>query len=220
MGDNFFVYAVGFTAQFFFSARTIFQWIKSEKARTVVSPSAYWVLSVIGAYLLCFYGWMRDDFSIILGQFLSCYIYLWNLNSKGVWQKLGPLLKTALIVIPVAALAFMLKDFNAFIDSFFRNEEVPFWLLLFGSAGQLIFTLRFIYQWIYSVRRHQSFLPSGFWIISLAGSGIIIAYGIFRQDPVLILGQSFGFVAYCRNLVIGFKSSRQTGLSQTVSADN
>ena len=208
MGENVFVYAVGFIAQFFFSARTIFQWIKSEKAKRVVSPLAYWVLSVIGAYLLCFYGWLRDDFSIILGQFLSCYIYLWNLNSKGVWQKFGPVLKTVLIVVPVAALVFMLKDLDAFVTSFFRNEEVPFWLVLFGSAGQIIFTLRFVYQWVYSVRRHESFLPVGFWIISLIGSGTIIAYGLFRHDPVLILGQSFGFVAYCRNLTIGFRARK------------
>lgn len=218
MGDSIFVYIIGFIAQFFFSARTVFQWIKSEKAKAVVSPSAYWVLSVIGAYLLCLYGWMRDDFSIILGQFLSCYIYLWNLNSKGLWQKFGPVLKTFLIVVPVAALFFMMKDYNNFVNSFFRNEEVPFWLLLFGSSGQIIFTLRFVYQWIYSIRRHQSFLPAGFWIISLIGSGTIIAYGIFRHDPVLILGQSFGFVAYCRNLIIGFRSHKADTL-KTVSTN-
>ena len=218
MGDSIFVYIIGFIAQFFFSARTVFQWIKSEKAKAVVSPSAYWVLSVIGAYLLCLYGWMRDDFSIILGQFLSCYIYLWNLNAKGLWQKFGPVLKTFLIVVPVAALFFMMKDYDNFVNSFFRNEEVPFWLLLFGSSGQIIFTLRFVYQWIYSIRRHQSFLPAGFWIISLIGSGTIIAYGIFRHDPVLILGQSFGFVAYCRNLIIGFRSHKADTL-KTVSTN-
>ena len=102
----------------------------------------------------------------------------------------------------------MLKDIPAFVDNFFFNEKVSFGLVLFGSAGQIIFTLRFIYQWFYSVRRHQSFLPRGFWIISLIGSGLIISYGIFRHDPVLILGQSFGFVAYTRNLMIGRKERK------------
>ena len=51
----------------------------------------------------------------------------------------------------------------------------------------------------------MSALPLGFWIISLAGSSAIIAYGIFRKDPVLILGQSFGIVAYIRNLMIGVR---------------
>jgi lipid-A-disaccharide synthase-like uncharacterized protein len=83
------------------------------------------------------------------------------------------------------------------------------WLLVFGSAGQVIFTLRFVYQWIYSARRNESILPATFWIISLVGSGIIVAYGIFRLDPVLILGQSVGFIAYSRNIVIGHKQKTQ-----------
>jgi len=91
----------------------------------------------------------------------------------------------------------------------FHNENIPLWLVIFGSAGQIIFTLRFVYQWAYSRRRHESMLPRGFWIISLIGSGVIVAYGIFRKDPVLILGQSFGFVAYVRNLMIGFKKKSE-----------
>lgn len=206
MQEPFFIYAIGFLAQIFFSARTLFQWIKSEKARTVVSPASYWVLSVAGSYLFFIYGWFRDDFSILLGQFISYYIYLWNLGWKGLWQKFNILLKTVLIGTPVIASVFVLKDNSDFLSRFIFNEEVPPALLLFGSAGQIIFTFRFIYQWIYSVRRKQSVLPLGFWIISLAGSSVIVAYGIFRADPVLILGQSFGIVAYLRNLIIGIHS--------------
>ena len=32
------IMAIGFTAQIFFSLRTLFQWWKSEKAKKVVSP--------------------------------------------------------------------------------------------------------------------------------------------------------------------------------------
>lgn len=46
-------------------------------------------------------------------------------------------------------------------------------------------------------------LPAGFWLISLAGSLLIVIYGIIRSDLVLIVGQSFGLVAYIRNLWIG-----------------
>ena len=78
----------------------------------------------------------------------------------------------------------------------------------YPMALVFIFTLRFVYQYFYSQRKHQSALPAGFWVISLIGSGAIIAYGLFRRDPVLILGQSFGFVAYIRNLMIGFKERK------------
>ena len=203
------VYSIGCLAQFFFAGRTIFQWLDSERKQKVTSPSAYWGLSVLAAYLMFVYGVLRDDFSIILGQFISYYIYLWNLDAKGLWKKLHIVLRTVLLLTPVVALAILLRDAGSFVQNMFRNKDVPLWLVLFGSAGQIIFTLRFVYQWAYSRNRHESVLPRGFWIISLIGSGVIVAYGIFRRDPVLILGQSFGFVAYVRNLMIGFKKQPQ-----------
>ena len=210
MKDSFIIFGIGFLAQAFFSARILFQWILSEKAKKVVSPSIFWILSIAGSYLLCIYGWLRDDFSIILGQFISYYIYLWNLKEKGIWVKVHRLLQIVLVVTPVIAAVFLLHDVQHFIETFFRNEKVPIWLLIFGSAGQVIFTLRFVYQWVYSYRRHESLLPAGFWIISLLGSSIIVTYGLLRHDPVLALGQSVGLIAYFRNLMLGHKNSKQS----------
>ncbi len=203
------MYAIGFLAQAFFSARILFQWILSERARKVVSPSIFWILSIAGSYLLFIYGWMRDDFAIIFGQLISYYVYLWNLYEKGIWVKVPVLLRTLLVLTPVAAVLFALHNAEAFVRDFFMNEEIPFWMLLYGSMGQIIFTLRFVYQWFYSYRRHESVLPVGFWIISLIGSGVIVSYGVFRLDPVLILGQSVGFLAYTRNIMIASKASKR-----------
>lgn len=203
------VYTIGFAAQFFFAGRTLFQWLYSERKKEVTSPSAYWGLSVIGAFLMFVYGVMRDDFSIILGQLISYFVYLWNLDAKGLWKKFSPVLKAVLVLTPFIAVGLLLHDAKSFVANMFQNEDIPLWLVLFGSAGQVIFTLRFVYQWFYSHRRHESVLPRGFWIISLIGSGVIMAYGIFRKDPVLILGQSFGFVAYVRNLMLGFKKDNE-----------
>lgn len=204
------IYVIGFLAQAFFSGRILLQWILSERAKRVVSPSIYWILSILGAYLLFIYGWMRDDFAIILGQVISYYIYIWNLNIKGFWEKLPRFVRLLFIVTPVIAVGFAIGHADAFINDFFRNEHVPLWLLLFGAAGQIIFTLRFVYQWFYSRRRGESMLPRGFWIISLVGSAAIISYGLFRRDPVLILGQSVGFIAYTRNLTIFKKEARRS----------
>lgn len=173
--------------------------------REVVSPSAYWICSVAGSWLLFFYGWLRDDFAIILGQFVSYYIYLWNLNAKDLWRSLPLLFRVVLLLTPVAALGAIGHNAPLFFRTFLQNDEVPFGLLLFGSCGQLIFSLRFVYQWYCSVRLRRSVLPAGFWAMSLLGSGMIVLYGFVRHDPVLILGQSFGFVAYVRNLFIGKK---------------
>lgn len=196
------IYVIGFLAQVFFSARILLQWILSERAKRVVSPAIFWILSLAGSYLLFIYGWMRDDFAIVLGQVIAYYIYIWNLSAKGVWAKIPKIVRALLFVTPVIAIGFAVAHADTFIHDFFRNEKVPLWLLIFGSAGQVIFTLRFVYQYFYSRRMGESVLPAGFWVISLVGSGAIVSYGLVRHDPVLILGQSVGFIAYTRNLML------------------
>lgn len=201
------IYVIGFLAQVFFSARILLQWILSERAKKVISPAIFWQLSIVGSYLLFVYGWLRDDFAIILAQIISYYIYIWNLDKKHQWKKLPFIIRTLLLLTPVAAILYMLKDASAFVDQFFRNEKIPLWLLIYGSMGQIIFTLRFVYQWIYSKRKDESLLPIGFWVISLLGALIIVSYAIYRRDPVLILGQSTGLIAYSRNIYL----SRRAG---------
>ena len=200
------IYVIGFLAQVFFSARILLQWILSERAKKVISPAIFWQLSIVGSYLLFVYGWLRDDFAIILGQIISYYIYIWNLDKKHQWKKLPFIIRTLLLLTPVAAILYMLKDASAFVDQFFRNEKIPLWLLVYGSMGQIIFTLRFFSQWIYPKQKDESPLPIGFWVISLLGALIIVSYAIYRRDPVLILGQSTGLIAYSRNIYLSRKA--------------
>lgn len=214
MNDSWLIYAVGFLAQAFFSARILVQWILSERAKRVLSPSIFWILSIAGAYLLCIYGWMRHDFSIVLGQFISYYIYLWNLRIKGVMSHVWIGFRILLLATPVVAICFVAGDATNVLTRFFGNADVPMWMVIYGSIGQVLFTLRFIYQWLVSRSDGESVLPPGFWIISIIGSSIIVSYAVMRLDPVLILGQSFGLVAYIRNLIIGQKNRKKTVAEQ------
>jgi|OpeIllAssembly_1097287.scaffolds.fasta_scaffold947207_2 lipid-A-disaccharide synthase-like uncharacterized protein len=75
------------------------------------------------------------------------------------------------------------------------------WLAV-GFAGQLLFTSRFLVQWVASERQRQSVIPTAFWWLSLGGAALLLAYAIWRRDPVFILGQAFGFVVYTRNLIL------------------
>lgn len=211
--------AIGLLAQGCFSARILVQWIISEKSGKVESPVLYWVFSIIGSWLFLVYGWFRNDFAIIFGQFISYYIYLWNLHKKGVWKGINPLLKIVLLFTPVLAAIFLIHNVHDFVEHFLQADNIPVWLLLYGSLGQLVFTLRFVYQLFYSARRGESLLPSGFWILSLVGCGMIISYGIIRADVVLVLGQSVGFIAYSRNLVIGARHRKQHLEQQNSAAD-
>lgn len=197
-----YIYIIGFLAQALFSARILVQWVLSEKAKRVVSPTIFWVLSIIASYLLFIYGWLRNDFAVMLGQVISYYIYIWNLNEKGVWCRSNLLLRLIIILTPIIGLSYILSDWDLFVQQCLNTPQISTFLVIYGSLGQVIFTLRFVYQFLYSKKHEQSILPAGFWTISLIGSTIIISYGILRLDPVLILGQSFGLAAYIRNLTL------------------
>ena len=76
----FLIYTIGFVAQLLFSGRLLVQWILSEKSKRIVTPSLFWKLSLIASFLLFVYGYLRDDFAIMLGQALTYYIYIRNLH--------------------------------------------------------------------------------------------------------------------------------------------
>lgn len=204
--NEYLVLAIGLLAQILFSARMIVQWVASEKAKKILSPTLFWQLSMVASFMLCVYGWLRDDFAIILGQLIAYYIYIWNLNIKGSWTKIPYMMRVIFIFLPVASTIYFSLEEPNIINHLFAREDLPAWLITFGVLGQFTFTLRFIYQWLYSRRAGESLLPIPFWIISLTGSVMIIIYAILRHDPVLIIGQAFGLVIYIRNVMIGFKS--------------
>lgn len=73
------------------------------------------------------------------------------------------------------------------------------WVMV-GLLGQLMFTARFLVQWLASERAGRSVVPVAFWYFSLLGGLIVLAYGIHKMDPVIIVGQLPGTVIYSRNL--------------------
>ena len=73
------------------------------------------------------------------------------------------------------------------------------WLTV-GLVGQLMFTGRFIVQWIASERVGRSVVPLAFWYFSIVGGAIVLAYGLHKLDSVIILGQLPGVVIYSRNI--------------------
>lgn len=74
-----------------------------------------------------------------------------------------------------------------------------FWVTL-GFTAQLLFSARFFIQWIASEKAKKSVIPVMFWYFSIAGSGLLLIYAIYRRDPVFIVGQSTGIIVYSRNL--------------------
>lgn len=209
--DQLGIFAIGAVAQLLFTTRMLIQWFQSEKARKVKNPTIFWILGLCGALLFLLYGWLRNDFALMLGQLIGYYVYIWNLGAKGVWQQLGswrPWVVGLLLLIPVAVIVRMVLHWQEVSGVLFHNDAIPRTLLIFGAIGQIVFSLRFLYQALYSVRRNESLLPVGFWIISTVGATFILIYGILRRDPVVILAQTAGLVTYIRNLMIWNKERK------------
>ena len=91
--SNWIIYGIGFLAQLLFSGRLILQWILSEKSKKVLTPSIFWKLSLFASFLLFVYGYLRDDFAIMLGQILTYFIYIRNLQIQGEWAKTPKILR-------------------------------------------------------------------------------------------------------------------------------
>ena len=71
---------IGFIGQGLFSARFFVQWLKSEKLKKSVIPSAFWYFSVAGGVTLLAYAIHRQDPVFIIGQATGLVIYFRNLQ--------------------------------------------------------------------------------------------------------------------------------------------
>ncbi|HET7179893.1 MAG TPA: lipid-A-disaccharide synthase N-terminal domain-containing protein [Chryseosolibacter sp.] len=198
---TYWVFGVGFIAQSLFGFRIFYQWWLAEKTKESVSPSLFWKFSLAASALFLVYGILRVDIVIILGQMVGYFIYIRNLQLKKEWNKFPGALQAVIVAIPFAALAwtFMMAGDVSISDSLFQDMN-PFFIA--GISGQLLLNIRFIYQLYYSEQHSESILPLGFWLLSLAGSILVVAYAIYRLDPVLMLAQGTAIVPYFRNIVL------------------
>ena len=139
----------------------------------------------------------------MLGQSLTYFIYIRNLHFQGEWQKAPAALRYFLLAFPLLILIYGYNNGAYDLEILLHNTQIPQWLMILGIVGQLVFTLRFVYQWWYSEQKKESHLPKGFWRLSALGALLIMTYAIYRMDPVLMVGHGSGLIIYLRNLFIG-----------------
>uniref|UniRef100_Q07N20 Lipid A biosynthesis domain protein n=1 Tax=Rhodopseudomonas palustris (strain BisA53) TaxID=316055 RepID=Q07N20_RHOP5 len=102
----------------------------------------------------------------------------------------------------------MLIQFGSDLHEYLYDVFVAkfdFWLA-FGLVAQLLFTARFLVQWISSERAGQSVVPMAFWFFSMGGGLMTLIYGIVKREPVIILGQSMATLIYIRNIMLIVKN--------------
>ncbi|MBL4891214.1 MAG: lipid-A-disaccharide synthase N-terminal domain-containing protein [Rhizobiaceae bacterium] len=79
------------------------------------------------------------------------------------------------------------------------------WLAV-GFGAQLMFSMRFLIQWIASEKARASIVPETFWYFSFVGGAMLLVYAIYRVDPVFIMGQATGLLIYSRNIYFIWKN--------------
>ena len=208
------VFVVGFIAQLFFGARMVVQWFQSEKARKSLSPTIFWQLSILGSIIFLIYGILRKDFAIVLGQCFVYYIYIRNLHLKNSWTSIPFGFRWLIIILPFLMLAFLFSNHEGNIFDIITNKDISLWLKIWGSVGQIVFILRFYFQWIESESKKESILSLRFWLISILGGAMILIYAFIRRDPVLFLGQLGGMVIYIRNLMFIIKTKNSYSVTK------
>ena len=110
----------------------------------------------------------------------------------------------------------MLAFSNGLVDYFYDVFVVhfDFWLA-FGIVAQLLFTARFIVQWIASERAGKSVIPFAFWIFSIVGGGMTLVYGFKKREPIIIMGQILAVASYVRNIILILRKPKSSEGSST-----
>ena len=104
----------------------------------------------------------------------------------------------------------MLVSLSQAVGDYLQNVfflQLNWWVLL-GYAGQSLFSMRFIVQWVASERVGRSVIPVAFWFFSIGGGMLLFVYALYIRDPVFILGQGFSLFVYLRNLYFVFRERK------------
>ena len=59
------------------------------------------------------------------------------------------------------------------------------------------------------LKKEESHIPVIFWYLSIFGGIGLLIYAVYRKDPVIISGQSFGLFIYLRNLILIYKKKNE-----------
>ena len=75
-----------------------------------------------------------------------------------------------------------------------------------GTIGQLVFSSRWIIQWLSSEKNKSSTIPIAFWWCSLIGGVITLIYAHHIGSFPFMLAQAIGIIVYSRNLLLIHRS--------------
>jgi lipid-A-disaccharide synthase-like uncharacterized protein len=210
-----FLYPIGLLSSLAFLSRFLIQWIKSEKEGKSIIPRSFWVISLLGNFLLMLHSIIQMQYPISIIQSCNAVISWRNLNLMGARERQVKF-STVIVLMFLSSLAitayFTLDSYYfSAAGGWMRSPRVPWqnehssagliWQLI-GTMGVTLFSLRFFLQWWNAESRHKSEITPFFWYLSISGAVMMIIYFTRTNDPVNLLGPCFGIIPYIRNLML------------------
>ncbi len=81
----------------------------------------------------------------------------------------------------------------------FAGFKIDLWTV-WGLAAQGIFFLSFVFQWAVSEKEKRSVIPTGFWVLRIIASIMLIFYVLQRRDVVFLISIFLQIAIYMRNI--------------------
>jgi lipid-A-disaccharide synthase-like uncharacterized protein len=208
---SFLYYPLGLLPSIFFALRFFIQWIQSEKSKKSYVTDIFWKLSLAGNILAGMHYLIQLQYIYLVIQVGNAFISWRNLSlihqtdTKISKKLIGFIISLFMISLSVAYL-YQTKFGAAVFSS--KIEISLFWNFL-GALGGTLFAARFWVQWWNAELRKSSQLNESFWILSILGGAISIAYSIKINDIISIINFSCGMIPYTRNLILLLSKNSQ-----------
>ena len=194
-----YLYPIGFLANLLFTARFLSQWILSEKKGLSHFSLSFWMISLMGSFLLTLHSLIQLQYPICLIQTCNLVLYWRNWQLTKWPKKCLPSLKTVIfllffIVVFISSL-FIATSYVTLgkiewmrVPHFLQQKTYSValgWSLL-GFIGTFLFASRFWLHWWRAEKNMTTALNQQFWILSVIGSLCALCYFIKIFDIVNI----------------------------------
>ena len=191
------------------------QWLQSEKRKKSFVTPLFWKLSIAGNLILYCHHVIQVQVQFALLQSVNALIAWRNLDFLREDKKPYP----RKIVFYILGGSFLITGLLFVLQGYFLIGEIDWvrtpqklwnatrqyhsmsWHVI-GTFGAILFASRFWVQWWIAEFHQKSGLGSSYWILSIAGSLIVLSYSWHIRDVVIIFYHLFSLIPYLRNLML------------------
>ena len=111
---------------------------------------------------------------------------------------------------------FLQAQLGPFLPWLYVNS---YWWTIVGFAGNIMFSSRFLLQWLSSEKRKEVVVPPYFWHLSFWGSLLNLFYAFHLDSAPIIFGVVALPFVYGRNLVLLYRGNRKAEEQEDLPAE-